>query len=79
MKKIFLFLFLTFTITFSFAQAKKLSQNKQVVIQSAEKNQADYIRMSDAIWAYAETALKEYKSSKLLADYAEEKGFCVFQ
>ena len=77
MKKIFLFLFLTFTITFSFAQAKKLSQNKQVVIQSAEKNQADYIRMSDAIWAYAETALKEYKSSKLLADYAEEKGFCV--
>lgn len=77
MKKIFLFLFLTFTITFSFAQAKKLSQNKQVVIQSAEKNQADYIRMSDAIWAYAETALKEYKSSKLLADYAEEKGFRV--
>jgi aminobenzoyl-glutamate utilization protein B len=33
--------------------------------------------MSDAIWTYAETALKEYKSSKLLADYAEEKGFRV--
>ncbi len=77
MKKILLFLFLTFTITFSFAQAKKISPNKQVVIQSAEKNQTDYIKMSDAIWAYAETALKEYKSSKLLADYAEEKGFRV--
>lgn len=33
--------------------------------------------MSDAIWAYAETALREYKSSKLLADYAEGKGFRV--
>jgi aminobenzoyl-glutamate utilization protein B len=77
MKKIFLVLSLFGIITSTFAQSKKLSATKQSVLQSVEKNQADYIRMSDAIWAYAETALKEYKSSKLLADYAEEKGFSV--
>ncbi|MCI0751527.1 MAG: amidohydrolase, partial [Flammeovirgaceae bacterium] len=34
-------------------------------------------KLSDAIWAYAETALKEHKSSKALADYAESNGFRV--
>lgn len=77
MKKFALFLCLTCTISHSFSQTKKLTSNKQSVIQSVEKNQAEYIKMSDAIWGYAETALKEYKSSKLLADYAEEKGFRV--
>jgi aminobenzoyl-glutamate utilization protein B len=61
----------------SMAQSKKLPLNKQSVIQSVDRNQSDYVKMSDAIWTYAETALKEYKSSKLLADYAEEKGFRV--
>jgi aminobenzoyl-glutamate utilization protein B len=76
MKKLILLLFLACS-NYMFAQTKRLAPNKQSVIQSVEKNQADYIKMSDAIWAYAETALKEYKSSKLLADYAEEKGFRV--
>jgi len=76
MKKLTLFLFLA-CINCMFAQTKKLAPNKQLVIQSVEKNQSDYIKMSDAIWAYAETALKEYQSSKLLADYAAEKGFRV--
>jgi aminobenzoyl-glutamate utilization protein B len=35
------------------------------------------IRMSDSIWAYAETALKEGRSSKILADYAQAQGFRV--
>jgi len=61
----------------SIAQTKKVSSNKSAVTQSVDKAQADYTKMSDAIWAYAETALKEYKSSKLLADYAEQKGFRV--
>lgn len=64
-------------MVYGYAQNKKISSNKQSVIQSVEKNKKDYIMMSDAIWAYAETALKEVKSSKLLADYAEQKGFRV--
>lgn len=77
MKKTLTILLLSMGAAAAFAQAKKISANKQFVIQSVDKNQADYVKMSDAIWAYAETALKEYKSSKLLADYAEEKGFRV--
>ncbi len=33
--------------------------------------------LSDEIWRYAETALKETRSSKALADWAESKGFRV--
>lgn len=36
-----------------------------------------YAKISEAIWDYAETGLKEYKSSKLLADTLEEAGFSV--
>lgn len=35
------------------------------------------VEASDAIWGYAETALLEEKSSKLLADIAEREGFTV--
>ena len=34
-------------------------------------------RLGDLIWAYAEIAMKETKSSKILADYAEKQGFTV--
>lgn len=60
-----------------FAQNKKIDANKTAVVKSVEKNQADLIRLSDEIWANAETALRETKSSKLLADYAESNGFIV--
>jgi aminobenzoyl-glutamate utilization protein B len=77
MKKLIVLLFVLTAFVTLKAQTRKLAPNKQSVMQSVEKNQADYTKMSDAIWAYAETALKEHKSSKLLADYAEEKGFRV--
>jgi aminobenzoyl-glutamate utilization protein B len=77
MKKIIVYSVLAFAVFPSFAQSKKISANKQSVIQSVDKNQSDYTKMSDAVWAYAETALKEHKSAKLLADYAEQKGFRV--
>ncbi len=77
MKNIVLILCMLGTANFAFTQSKKLTPNKQSIIQSVEKNTGDYTKMSDAIWAYAETALKEYKSSTLLADYAEGKGFRV--
>src|SRR5690349_3048275 len=77
MKHLILLLILVCVVCTIHAQQKKLTTSKQAIVQSVEKNRADYISMSDAIWAYAETALKEHKSSKLLADYAEQKGFRV--
>lgn len=44
---------------------------------SIEKHQPELITLSNQIWAFAETALRETKSSKLLADYAEQQGFKV--
>jgi aminobenzoyl-glutamate utilization protein B len=79
MKNLHLVLFLTaiFLGTIStFAQNSNF-QKKQTVIKSVEKHQQELIALSDSIWGFAETALLEHKSSKLLADYAEQQGFRV--
>ncbi len=55
----------------------KLPDNKKSVIQSVDSHQEELIRLSDQIWEFAETALLEHKSSKLLADYAESQGFSL--
>jgi aminobenzoyl-glutamate utilization protein B len=52
-------------------------KNKEEAVASIEKRKAEMIKLSDQIWAYAETALREHKSSKALADYAERQGFKV--
>jgi aminobenzoyl-glutamate utilization protein B len=52
-------------------------QKKEAAIAVIEKHRAALIRMSDQIWQYAETALREHRSAKLLADYAEQQGFRV--
>jgi len=70
-------LLLTACLINCFAQTKKPDPNKDAVIQSVNKHQQELIAISDKIWAYAETALKETKSSKELADYAEAQGFTV--
>ncbi len=57
--------------------AQKKNANKEAVVKSIDSRQAQLTGMSDKIWAYAETALKENQSSKLLADYAEAQGFKV--
>ncbi len=54
-----------------------MSSNKKAVIASVEKHEAELIRISDEIWALAETAFEETKSAKILADYAEKNGFTV--
>lgn len=59
------------------AQKQKSNLNKDAVIKSVDKHQQELISISDKVWTYAETALKEYKSSKELADYAEAQGFRV--
>lgn len=64
-----------------FAQTKKvkskLSPLKESLIQSVTLHETELVKASDAIWSYAETALKEHKSSKALADLAEKNGFRV--
>jgi aminobenzoyl-glutamate utilization protein B len=76
MKRLLTLLFAT-CLTITFAQIKKTDPNKEAVIQSVNKHQQELIAISDKIWTYAETALKETKSSKELADYAEAQGFAV--
>lgn len=55
----------------------QLTGNKKAVIQSIDKQQAELVRMSDQIWAFAETAFEETQSAKLLADYAAAQGLRV--
>lgn len=76
MRKYFLGFFLLFAAA-GFSQSKKTDPNKEAVIESVSKHQQELVSISDKIWAYAETALKESKSSKELADYAEAQGFMV--
>ncbi|MGH9649298.1 MAG: amidohydrolase, partial [Terriglobales bacterium] len=50
---------------------------KDEAAASVEKHRGELVLLSDQIWVFAETALREKKSSKLLADYAEQQGFKV--
>jgi aminobenzoyl-glutamate utilization protein B len=59
------------------ATAASPSAVKRAAVASVEKHAADLTGLSDQIWEYAETALREHRSSKLLADYAEQQGFTV--
>ena len=70
------FILLIFQVSLVYAQ-DGLSSHKLQVIQSVESHQSDLIAMSDSIWAWAETAFEEYRSSNLLANYAEDQGFRV--
>lgn len=51
--------------------------HKQAVIDSIDANAENLIDISDRIWAYAETAFKENRSSEALASYAEQNDFRV--
>ena len=64
-------------ISFTGFSQKNDSKLKQAILKSVENHQQELIKLSDEIWGFAETALKEYKSSKVLADYAEAQGFKV--
>jgi aminobenzoyl-glutamate utilization protein B len=50
---------------------------KKEAVASVESHKAELTNLSDQIWAFAETALRETRSSKVLADYAEKQGFQV--
>ncbi len=50
---------------------------KSEVLKKVEARKNQMIEASDLMWEYAEIALLEYESSKLLADIAELEGFIV--
>nr|WP_298994183.1 amidohydrolase [uncultured Polaribacter sp.] len=78
MKRLFTSLvLLLFISTTLIAQSKKLSKNKKALVASVEKHKQALIKISDEIWAAAETAFEENKSSEILASYAEQQGFTV--
>jgi aminobenzoyl-glutamate utilization protein B len=52
-------------------------KKKEEAVASIEKHEAEIVGLSDKVWSFAETALLETRSSKLLADYAEQQGFMV--
>jgi len=57
--------------------SEEWTKNKKAIDKSVEKHRNALIKISDAIWHNAELALEEYKSSKILADYAEKNDFSV--
>jgi len=59
------------------ATEKSLPDLKKEVIRIIDRQTTLLTEVSDAIWEFAETALLEFKSSKLLADILEKKGFSV--
>ena len=50
---------------------------KKNALALVDTQRGDLVAMSDRIWDLAETALREEQSAKVLADYAEAKGFTV--
>ncbi|HET7203277.1 MAG TPA: amidohydrolase [Steroidobacteraceae bacterium] len=50
---------------------------KRAAVHAVDRHAAELTGLSDRIWAYAETALREHKSAAALADYAEAQGFRV--
>jgi aminobenzoyl-glutamate utilization protein B len=78
MKKFILLLFGLCAIGNAFAQKKvKSNPNKESIIKSIDGRAIELTQLSDQIWAYAEPAFLETKSSKALADFAEANGFKV--
>lgn len=59
------------------ATSQKIAKNKKTVIAAVEKHKENLIKISDSIWAYAETAFNESKSAEVLASYAEKNGLHV--
>lgn len=57
--------------------AQKMSSSKKAVVASVEKHKTELIRISDSIWAMAETAFNETGSAEVLAAYAEKNGMTV--
>ncbi|MBT8272232.1 MAG: amidohydrolase [Bacteroidia bacterium] len=74
-KRLLLILF-CLSIGLSFGQ-NKMNKTKKAIVASVEKHKDNLIKISDEIWALAETAFEENQSAEILASYAESQGFTV--
>ena len=54
-----------------------VSELKDAAIASIDSQRESLVNLSNQVWGFAETALGETQSAKLLADYAQEQGFAV--
>ncbi|HEX9894217.1 MAG TPA: amidohydrolase [Gemmatimonadales bacterium] len=52
-------------------------QLKKEAVSLVDKQMSEMTRLSDQVWRFAETALRETQSAALLADHAEKQGFRV--
>jgi aminobenzoyl-glutamate utilization protein B len=52
-------------------------KSKQDIIRWVDKNQTQFTRLSDQIWEFAEVTWKEFKSSRLQADFLSIHGFRI--
>jgi aminobenzoyl-glutamate utilization protein B len=59
------------------ASGREATADKAAALRSVDAHRAELVDLSDRIWRFAETALKETRSSAALADYAEAQGFRV--
>ncbi|HAS45368.1 MAG TPA: amidohydrolase [Microscillaceae bacterium] len=57
------------------AQAQKMSKLKKAALQEAAALEPQVTKLSQELWNYSETALKEAKSAKLLIDVLKKEGF----
>jgi aminobenzoyl-glutamate utilization protein B len=59
------------------AAAVDLVPIKEAAVAAIEAHRGELVGLSDQVWAFAETALREHRSAALLADYLEANGFAV--
>lgn len=59
------------------AGAPAPSPAKLAAVATVDAHQGELTGLSDQVWEFAETALREHRSSALLADYAQAQGFAV--
>ena len=60
-----------------FAQPGEMTSAKKTAAKWVDKNSKSIQKASKIVWDYAEIALKEHKSAKLLSGMLEEAGFKV--
>jgi aminobenzoyl-glutamate utilization protein B len=52
-------------------------ERKREIVASVDRHATELIELSDRVWAFAETALREHKSAALLSGFVEKQGFRV--
>ncbi len=77
LRSVFVLLLTMAALTFPASSQGSDLKKKEEAVSTIDKHKAELIKLSDQIWAFAETALRETRSAKVLADYAERQGFKV--